>query len=108
MTWPLSVKTTELLPGSVSVERKGRQRVLCLSGEVDFAVVNEFERNLDSSLAVDEIDAGAVTYFGSSGIRLLVRVRKASLAEGCSPKLRSSSMGVDRVLALTGVLPLFQ
>lgn len=71
-------------------------------------MVNDFERNLDAPLAVDEIDAGAVTYFSSSGIGLLVRVRKASLAEGCSPKLQSSSRGVDQVLSLTGVLPLFQ
>lgn len=100
----LSFKVSESLPGAVAVRIEGQRRVLHLSGEVDFAVVEQFERGQVVPLVVDEIDAGAVTYFSAAGVRLLLQARKTSLAAGRPATLRSSSPNVDRLLGVAGIL----
>jgi anti-anti-sigma regulatory factor len=87
------------LAGSISDQSHGRRRVLCLIGEIDGVVVDQFETSVDGRYpAVDAIDAGAATFLGSAGLRLLLRVRDSSLTVGRSAVLRASSAAVDRVL----------
>jgi len=91
-------------PGSVVVERAGEQQVLCLAGEIDLAVAQEFEKlHRSVSVAVDAIDAGAVTFLASAGVRLMLHIREQSRAQGRPAVLRQSSPAVDRILELTGL-----
>jgi anti-sigma B factor antagonist len=63
----------------LAVERDGNVLVVALSGEIDMANAPELERAIsDSIVAVPAvaIDLSAVTFFDSSGVRLLDRVTR--------------------------------
>ncbi|SFU08023.1 anti-anti-sigma factor [Geodermatophilus amargosae] len=76
-------------------------RVLCLSGEVDLAVVLAFERQ--HGAAPVPVDAAAVTFIGSAGLVFLLRWVDAARAAGRPATLRSTSAPVDMVLRITGL-----
>ena len=93
------------LAGTITVDDEAGQTVLCLAGEVDFAVVEEFERATAGRLpAVDVVDAGAATFLSSSGVRLLIRVRQEAAARGRPVVLRAASPQVDRVLRMARLM----
>jgi anti-anti-sigma factor len=97
------------LAGSITVEQEGDESVLCLVGEVDQFVVQEFYRATDPRLpAVDLIDAEAATFLASAGIGLLLRIRDSSAASGRRAVLRAASPQVDRVLELVGMAELLR
>ena len=92
-----------VLPGLISIAQDGDQRVLCLSGEIDAAVVQAFdELNGAQPVAVDAIDAAAVSFMAAAGVGLMLRCRRESAAQGRPALLRQSAPPVDRVPQLTG------
>jgi anti-anti-sigma factor len=92
------------LPGSITVQDEAGRRVLCLTGDVDSAVVAWFQSSQGSTpVVVDGIDAGAVTFMSSTGLALMLRAVEASTAAGRSAVLRSSSHVVDRLLRIAGM-----
>jgi anti-anti-sigma factor len=96
-------------PGSLVVEQEPTgPRVLRLQGDVDSAVVARFrsERGREP-VVVDVIDAGEVSFIGSSALALMVMAAEASSAAGRAPVLRSASHPVDRALALSGMAGYF-
>lgn len=95
--------------GSITVEREGADRqVLRLCGDVDTAVATVFTRSQGRDrVAVDEIDAGAVSFISSSGLALMLVCVEASLAAGRRPVLRAASRAVDRALQLAGIDSVF-
>lgn len=97
------------LAGSITIEREAGQTVLCLAGEVDGAVVEQFEHASGERLPpVDVVDAGAATFLSSSGVRLLIRVRQESAARSRTVLLRTASPQVERVLRMARVLETFR
>jgi anti-anti-sigma factor len=95
--------------GSITIEHEGADRkVLCLSGDVDTEVATGFTRAQGRDrVAVDAIDAGAVSFVSSSGLALMLVCVEASLAAGRRPVLRAASRAVDRALQLAGIDSLF-
>jgi anti-anti-sigma regulatory factor len=95
--------------GSITVEHEGADRqVLCLRGDVDTAVATGFTRTQGRDrVAVDAIDAGAVSFISSSGLALMLLCVEASVAAGRRPVLRSASPVVDRALQLAGIDSVF-
>src|SRR3954453_2380455 len=92
------------LPGSITIERDGDRRVLCLRGELDTAVAERFKDHQGRApMVVDEIDAGAVSFISSTALALMLRCAEASLAAGSRPVLSASSPVVERILQLAGV-----
>jgi len=92
------------LPGSITIEREGDQRVLCLRGELDTAVAERFKDHQGRDpMIVDVIDAGAVSFISSTALALLVRCAEASLAASRRPVLRASSPSLERILQLSGL-----
>ncbi len=92
------------LPGSVSLRPGAAGDELWLSGEVDTAVVQDFERVHGAEpRVVTALDCGEVTYIGSLGVTLLVRWARATRLSGGTAVLRRSSPRLDRVLVLTGL-----
>ena len=91
--------------GSITLEREGADRqVLCLRGDVDTAVATEFTRAQGRDrVAVDVIDAGAVSFISSSGLALMLVCVEASRAAGRRPVWRAASRVVDRALQLAGI-----
>ena len=95
--------------GSITIEHEGADRcVLCLRGAVDTAVATRFTSAQGRErVAVDAIDAGAVTFISSSGLALMLLCVEASLAAGRQPVLRAASHQVDRALRMAGIESVF-
>ena len=95
--------------GSITIEREGAdRRVLWLRGDVDTAVATQFTSTHGRErVAVDAIDAGAVTFICSSGLALLLVCAETSLAAGRHPTLRAASFQVDRALRMAGIDSVF-
>jgi anti-anti-sigma regulatory factor len=95
--------------GSITIEDEGAdRRVLCLSGDVDTEVATRFSSGQGRErVAVDAIDAGAVTFISSSGLALMLLCVEASLAAGRHPMLRAASRQVDRALRMAGIDSVF-
>ncbi len=95
--------------GSITIEHEGAdRRVLCLRGDVDTEVATRFTSSQGRErVAVDAIDAGAVTFISSSGLALLLLYVEASLAAGRHPVLRAASHQVDRALRMAGIDSVF-
>jgi anti-anti-sigma regulatory factor len=91
------------LQGSISLPRESGGLVLCLAGEVDAAVVWEFEARHGPPVPVAAIDAGAVTFICGHGVTLMVDWARTSAAAGHRAVLRRSARAVDRVLRLAGL-----
>jgi hypothetical protein len=64
--------------GSITIEHEGAdRRVLCLRGDVDTEVATRFKSSQGRErVAVDAIDAGAVTFISSSGLALMLPASK--------------------------------
>ena len=92
-------------PGSLTIEREaGGRRVLRLSGDVDSAAVAEFESRQGSlPVGVDVLDAGAVSFLGSTGLAVMVRYAEAAIEDGRRPVLRAASAPVDQLLRAAGI-----
>ena len=97
------------LAGSITIEHEGAdRRVLCLRGDVDTAVATHFtSAHGRERVAVDAIDAGAVTFISSSGLALLLLYVEASRVAGRHPVLRAASRQVDRALRMAGIDSVF-
>jgi anti-anti-sigma factor len=95
--------------GAITIEHEDAgRRVLCLSGDVDTAVATHFTTSQGRRrVAVDAIDAGAVTFISSSGLALLLLYAEASVAAGRNPVLRAASPRVERALQLAGIDSVF-
>jgi anti-anti-sigma factor len=95
--------------GSITIEHEDAdRRVLCLRGDVDTEVATRFTSAQGRErVAVDAIDAGAVTFICSSALALLVLSVEASHAAGRHPMLRAASHQVDRALRLAGMDSVF-
>ena len=92
------------LPGSIAVELEGCRVVLCLAGEIDLAVVLAFQQaHRGQPVAVDAMDAGAVSFMDLAGVYLMLKCKRDSATLGLAAALRRSSRAVDRVLRLTGL-----
>jgi anti-anti-sigma factor len=87
-------------------QRDGRP-VLSVAGEIDLAIAARFAQELDS-LVNDTggpavVDLSAVGFIDSSGIRELLKAKRAALAAGTDVMLLSPSDFCRRVLEISGV-----
>ncbi len=102
--WP-HPRTPVPLPGSISIEDQGDQRVLVLRGDLDGAVVAAFDAaQRPEPVVVDAIDAAEVTFMSSTGVAVMLLSVEASLAAGRSPVLRAASPVVERLLRMSGIV----
>lgn len=86
--------------------RSGDVCVLSVDGELDLAVVAEFrERALACLGSADalELDLQGVSFIDSSGLAVLVRLRKEAALTGKSLSLVNVSRATRRLLEITGL-----
>lgn len=94
--------------GDLRVEHEAEGPVLWLRGEVDAAVVQEFEcRWTATPPPLIAIDAGETTFVDSSAVAFLLRWARAASILGTTAVLRRSSPRLDRVLDLMGLTSIF-
>jgi anti-sigma B factor antagonist len=96
----------------VSVERfpvawLGEAAVITLPEEIDISNSDQVRDELLSLLnrgpAVMIVDMAGTTFCDSAGVNALVRAHKRASANGAEIRLVVASLGVKRVLAITGV-----
>lgn len=84
--------------------------VLHVAGEIDLSVAEDFvavaQACLEQSTGID-LDLADVTFIDSSGLGVLVRVRKEAEVQGKSFKLAEVSPSVQRLLEVTGLDSVF-
>lgn len=94
--------------GQIAYRIEDRGWVLHLTGEIDAAVVQEFERSVSwTAPPVVAVDASAVTFMSSSAVALLVRHTQGQRQAGRPPALRQPSRAARSVLWITGADALF-
>ena len=80
--------------------------VLSVEGELDLAVVSEFRERalacLEGAQAL-ELDLHGVSFIDSSGLAVLVRLRKEAALSGKSLALVDVSRATRRLLEITGL-----
>lgn len=84
--------------------------VLSIAGEVDLAVAEDFigvaQTCLEQSKGIG-LDLGRVTFMDSSGLGVLVRLRKEATQQSKSFALVNVSPSVERLLEVTGLDSVF-
>lgn len=84
--------------------------VLRVGGEIDLAVTEEFVTVAQSCLEESSgigLDLGDVTFIDSSGLGVLVRLRKEAEAQSKPLSLVNTSPSVQRLLEVTGLGDIF-
>jgi anti-anti-sigma factor len=85
----------------------GEAAVITLPEEIDIANSEQVREELLSLLnrgpAVLIVDMAETTFCDSAGVNALVRAHKRATANGAEIRLVVTSLGVQRVLAITGV-----
>lgn len=80
--------------------------VLRVGGEIDLSVTDELvgvaQTCLQESRALD-LDLGDVTFIDSSGLGVLVRLKKEADAQSKAFRLVNTSVSVQRLLEVTGL-----
>jgi anti-anti-sigma factor len=99
-------------PGlTIGTEADGGRTRVSVAGELGLEVGEELRGALRAALAhTDEgidLDLSGVSFCDCSGLNVLLAVREQALAEGKSVTLDRISSVVERLLSLTGTLPLF-
>lgn len=91
----------------IAVSESGGVRLLRLTGELDMAGVNQFERLLTadhaSEAATFVLDMRGLTFIDSSGLRALIMADQRVRAEGGRFIVVRGSDQVNQVLEMTGV-----
>jgi anti-anti-sigma factor len=92
---------------TLSVERRGTTALVVMSGELDLhsceRLTDAVARTLDTAPRAVEIDAGAVGFADSAGLRALLLARADAERHGATLRLTAVSPQLDRVLSLTGL-----
>jgi anti-sigma B factor antagonist len=96
---------TEVL--EIAVSESGGVRLLRLTGELDLAAVDQFERLLTadqtSEAATFVLDMRELTFIDSSGLRALIMAEQRVRDKGCRFVVVRGPDPVNEVLEMTGV-----
>jgi anti-anti-sigma factor len=99
-------------PMSVSTSRKGDTVVITLAGELDLHSSELLSASVDDALAMApaavEIDADALTFADSAGLRSLLGAREAAEQRGVALHLGRVSTPLGRLLDMTGLREVFE
>ncbi|MFK4148674.1 STAS domain-containing protein [Streptomyces sp. NPDC004065] len=90
----------------------GDRVVVTVRGELDLDSGQEFQRALRVALARSgagvDLDLGGVVFCDCSALNILISLRHRALAQGKTVVVRSASPVSERLLALSGTLPMFR
>jgi anti-sigma B factor antagonist len=97
---------------TVEITDNDGQSVLALSGELDIDSVGAVRDKLQERLAGDPpqvltVDLAGLTFIDSSGLGLLIEIRRLTLSADISFKLINVPSGPARVIAIAGLTETF-
>lgn len=97
---------------SVHLTVDGDRSVLALTGELDIDSIGELRRQAEAQLEGGQcrsltMDMGGVTFIDSSGLGLLIELRRLALAADVSFEMVNVPSGPARVIAIAGLAETF-
>jgi anti-sigma B factor antagonist len=97
---------------TVEITDNGGQSVLALSGELDIDSVGKVRDKVQERLADDppqslSVDLADLTFIDSSGLGLLIEIRRLALASNVTFGMTNVPSGPARVIAIAGLTETF-
>lgn len=96
---------------TLKINQSGDQIVATLAGRLDTAASSQFAADMqpliDNADKAITLDCSAMEFISSSGLRLLLTLRKATIAQGGSVTITGVNENVKQVFAITGFYSLF-
>lgn len=96
---------------TLKIKESNGQLLALLNGRLDTATSTQFANDmqplLDNTQREIVLDCTDLEFISSSGLRLLLTLRKASLAAGGKIIIRHVNESVKQVFSITGFLSLF-
>lgn len=82
-----------------------------LAGRLDTAASSQFSKDMEPLMQNADkpivLDCSALEFISSSGLRLFLSLRKATIAKGGSVTIKNVSDEIKQVFAITGFVSLF-
>jgi anti-sigma B factor antagonist len=92
---------------TIRSERRDETQLVEPSGEVDLAVTDLLDEEMQRAEATDArtilLDLGGLEFIDCAGIRLLLRLRERSLADGDRLRIQRTPRRVHRLIRIAGV-----
>jgi anti-anti-sigma factor len=96
----------------VSPDGADGELLLCVSGELDLATERELSEVIGKALAKGPkrlvVDMAGVSFFSSTGLRVLMASNREAQELGCELALRAVPAQAVRILQITGTEDYFQ
>lgn len=96
----------------VKITKADEKLVAALDGRLDTAAAPQFGNDIAPLLEQADkpiiLDCTALEYISSSGLRLFLNLRKATMAKGGSVTIKGASDEIKQVFTITGFTALFQ
>jgi anti-sigma B factor antagonist len=97
---------------TVDLTNDGDRSVLSLTGELDIDSVAELSRRAQDVLAGDScrellIDLAGLTFIDSSGLGLLIELRRLALGKDVTFRIVNAQPGPARVIGIAGLTEIF-
>ena len=97
---------------TVDITDDGGQSVLALTGELDIDSVGAVREKLQQRLAAERpqaltVDLAGLTFIDSSGLGLLIEIRRLTLSADISFAMVNVASGPARVIAIAGLTETF-
>ena len=97
---------------TIDIKIEGGTALGVLHGRLDTAAAEQFSKDMqplmDNADKVITLDCRGLEFISSSGLRLLLSLRKATIAKGGKVILTGVSHEVEQVLTITGFVSLFE
>lgn len=96
----------------LQIESNEKTLIGTLSGRLDTAASAQFAKDMEPLVENADkkiiLDCSALEFISSSGLRLFLTIRKASIARGGDVILRHISAEIKQVFTITGFVSLFK
>jgi anti-sigma B factor antagonist len=95
--------------GAIELESENGVLALRLTGDIDHAAVDWYERrSAEEPPVIGAVDLSGVSYLSSTGVGFLIRATQSARDVGARPLLRGLGGPAARILSLTGAVALFE
>ena len=95
----------------IKIENNGNETLVILSGRLDTATADEFEKAIAPVVQSDmynvTLDCSNFEYISSSGLRLFLVMQKAAMAKSGKLTIRKMNAEIKSVFDMTGFTALF-
>jgi len=96
---------------NTTIQEVNDQMLGILEGRLDTAAAVEFAKDIEPLVAAADkqivLDCEKLEFISSSGLRLLLTLRKATMAKGGNVTLKNVSADIKQVFSITGFISLF-